>query len=532
MLKILIAQINTCVGDLEGNKKKIVDTIKSAREKGARIVVFPELATTGYPPKDLLLKNRFIQRNIEVVQEIIPETKGLTAIVGFVDQINNKLCNAAAIIHNGKPLGVQHKIHLPNYDVFDEKRYFTPGKKSLLWNIDGLIVGVNICEDIWVPHSPIEIQSAQGAQLIINISASPFHLGKTKERRDLISGKSKNSRVPIIYCNLIGGQDDLVFDGQSYVFNAEGKVIKAGAHFAEDFILVSDFSGKELRFTENISREALQAITLGIHDYVRKNSFEKVVIGLSGGIDSALTAVLAAEALGPENVVGVMMPGPFSSRSSVEDAQELSNNLGITTSTIPISDVYRQYLDTLTPFFAGKEKDLTEENIQARIRGNILMALSNKFNYLVLTTGNKSELAVGYCTLYGDMAGGFGAISDLPKTLVYKIAEYYNTIKGQEIIPRNIFTKAPSAELKPDQTDQDTLPPYEILDEILHQYIEENLPREVIIDKGFEEKTVSDVIRMIDHSEYKRKQAPPGIKLTPIAFGSGRRMPITNKFAG
>lgn len=532
MFKILLAQINTCVGDIDGNQRKVLDSLGFARENGAEVVVFPELTITGYPPKDLLMKQRFIERNTKALEEIIPHTKNITAVLGFVDVCHGRLHNAAAVIHNGELIGVQHKIHLPNYDVFDEKRYFTPGEKPLLFGIKGIKTGINICEDIWVAHSPVEIQAEMGARLIINISASPFHLGKIKERRELISAKAKKSRVPICYCNLVGGQDDLVFDGMSYVVNAAGTVIRAGAHFNEDFLLVDTFEGKEVVFTEDIAEQAYKAITLGIRDYVYKNSFEKVIIGLSGGIDSALTATLAAEALGPENVFGVMMPGPFSSKGSLDDAAELAKNLGIRTHIVPISDIYHAYLETLGPIFGNLPQDITEENIQARIRGNILMAMSNKFKSLVLTTGNKSELGVGYCTLYGDMAGGLAAISDLPKTMVYRVARHINAIKGGNVIPENTMTKPPSAELKPNQKDQDSLPPYEVLDEILHYYVEENRSVRAIIDMGFDEAVVRDVVRKVDHSEYKRQQAAPGIKLTPIAFGTGRRMPLTNKFFG
>lgn len=532
MTTILLAQINTCVGDLEGNKAKVLDSIKIAKEKDARIIVFPELTITGYPPKDLLLKQRFIEQNINTFHSIIPESKGITAVLGFVNKKDDNLYNAAGILHDGKLLGIEHKIHLPNYDVFDEKRYFTAGTESHIWNIDGLTIGVNICEDIWASKGPLETQADQGARLIINISASPFHLGKTGERRELISEKAKTSKVPVCYCNLVGGQDDLIFDGQSYVVNSDGQIVRAGAHFAEDWLLITDFQNGNIKFTTNIPADAFRAITLGIRDYTLKNSFKKVVIGLSGGIDSALTAALAAEAVGAENVVGILLPGPYSSKGSIEDSQKLAENLGIEVYKIPISDIYDSYMKTLNPHFAGRPQEITEENIQARIRGNILMALSNKFKYLVLTTGNKSELAVGYCTLYGDMAGGFAAISDLPKKMVYEVAEYINRLKGREIIPANILNKPPSAELKPDQKDQDTLPPYDMLDEILHYYIEENLSRDSIIAKGFDSEIVNDIIRKVDHSEYKRHQAAPGIKLTPIAFGTGRRMPITNKFFG
>ena len=468
MFKILLAQINTCVGDIDGNRKQILDCLDRGRKEKADVVVFPELTVTGYPPKDLLMKQRFIHQNTEALHSIIPETRGITAVLGFVDVEHGRLFNAAAVIHDGELIGIQHKIHLPNYDVFDEKRYFKPGTESRIFSIRGVKTGVNICEDIWAAHSPVEIQAGMGAELIINISASPFHLGKIKERRDLISAKAAASRVPICYCNLIGGQDDLVFDGMSYAVNKSGAVIKSGAHFSEDHIIVDSFEGDTLDYIENVPQQAFEAIKLGIRDYAHKNNFQKTVIGLSGGIDSALTATLAAEALGPENVLGILMPGPYSSKGSLDDAEELAKNLNIKTHTIPISGAYESFKNSLSPVFEGTQEDIAEENIQARVRGTILMGISNKFNYLVLTTGNKSELAVGYCTLYGDMAGGLAAISDLPKTMVYKVARHINESRGKDIIPVSTLTKPPSAELKPDQTDQDSLPPYDTLDQILH----------------------------------------------------------------
>jgi len=549
--KIAIAQINTTVGDLEGNANKVIKYIEEARQRKANMVIFPELTITGYPPKDLLLKPDFIQKNKHELERITKYAEGIAAIVGFVDftathrppsrniydissliEGQSNLYNAAALIQNKKIVGIQYKRHLPNYDVFDERRYFDTAKVCNVFELDGLKLGLNICEDIWMDDGPTDIQAKKGAHFIVNISASPFYAGKTRIRRDLIAKRAKENYLPIVYVNLVGGQDDLVFDGGSYVFNREGKLIAKCKHFEEDLLITGLESKKEISLKDDIIKNIHDALVLGIRDYVRKNGFNKVIIGLSGGIDSALTAALAVKALGAENVLGVLMPSKISSTSSVADAKKLAENLGIDYRIIPIAETYDAYIDTLANEFKNKKTDVTEQNIQARIRGNILMALSNKFGYLVLSTGNKSELAVGYTTLYGDMAGGLAVISDVPKTTVYELAEYINRVAGKDIIPKCIINKEPSAELALGQKDSDDIPPYNILDPILHYYIEENKSKDEIVAKGFDEALVSDIIYRVDHNEYKRKQAPIGIKITPKAFGFGRRMPITNKFKG
>jgi len=546
-IKIAIAQINPTVGDLDGNTKIIKGYIKKARKQGADVVVFPELAVTGYPPKDLVLKPLFIKKNLGKLAEIAGAARGIAAIVGFVDERDGNIYNAAGILKDGEIVGVQHKTNLPNYDVFDEMRYFKPAKPARerhVFEIGGTVFGVNVCEDVWVEHGPIEDQAKKGAKIVINISSSPFHAGKTKEREEILSRRAKENDVMVVYCNLVGGQDDLVFDGGSYVFNPTGEMVAQAERFREDLLVVDlaeelenggargRCEGDTAISDRDVTEEVFMALVLGIRDYVLKNGFEKVVIGLSGGIDSSLTAVLAVEALGKENVVGVSMPGRVTSKSSKDDARAIAENLGIGLKTIPIDRIFDAYMSTLKNEFKGKKEDVTEENVQARIRGNILMALSNKFGYLVLSTGNKSETAIGYTTLYGDMAGGIAVISDVPKTLVYRLAEYVNSIDsgGGEIIPRRIILKEPTAELRIGQKDSDSLPPYEVLDPILHAYIEDNKGIEEILAMGFDRRMVEDVIRMVDHNEYKRQQAPPGIRVTTKAFGTGRRMPITNAY--
>ena len=558
MIRIALAQVNPTVGDIDGNTAKIIEYIKKARNSGVDLVVFPELVITGYPPKDLLLKPSFIEANRRALAQILSETADIAVILGFVDHsdapfVSNiydisalpkkTLYNSAALLHDRKLIGIQHKMHLPNYDVFDEKRYFKPGTENRVFNVGksrhNLKLGINIREDIWVDgHGPTEKQVELGAELIVNISASPFYAGKSRLRRELIAMRARANKVPIAYVNLVGGQDELVFDGRSGIFNDKGALIAEGEQFKECLITSTldsapitppdEADRAEMRETE--IEEIFNALLLGIRDYVRKNGFRKVVIGLSGGIDSALTTVLATEALGAHNVVGVAMPSAITSSSSIEDAKRLAENLGIEFKVIPIIEAVNAYTRMLSKEFKDTTPDVTEENIQARIRGNVLMALSNKFGYLVLSTGNKSELAVGYCTLYGDMSGGLAAISDVPKTMVYKLAAYYNKLKGAEVIPHSIITKAPSAELRAGQKDTNSLPPYEVLDPILHAYIEENKSKEEIIEMGFDAEVVSEVIWKVDHNEYKRQQAPIGIKITPKAFGTGRRMPITNRY--
>lgn len=548
--RIVLSQINATVGDLDGNKQKILDSVRRAKNLDAKLVIFPELSITGYPPKDLLHRYDFLCKNREVVEEITKETSGIALILGFVDYyksekseetedisspfFNRKLVlhNSACLIQNCKLLGKVYKVHLPNYDIFDEKRYFSPGRESPLLQIEDVKIGINICEDIWFENGPFQEQVRKGAQIMVNISASPFYSGKRAIRKNIIASRAKKYDVPVLFVNMVGGQDELVFDGSSYVFNSNGALVEKGKSFEEDFIVIDSFDRSNIEFSEKPMENVFDALVLGTRDYVKKNGFSKVVLGLSGGIDSALTAVIAREALGKENVIALLMPGPFSSEGSLIDAKKLSKNLGIEYREINIENIYKSYLNSLKGYFENKKMDVTEENIQARIRGNILMAFANKFNYIVLTTGNKSELAVGYSTLYGDMAGGLAVLSDVPKTMVYELSRYYNKRKEQEIIPDEIITKTPSAELRANQKDSDDLPPYDILDRILELYIEMGLSTEDIINKGLDKKYVLDVVRRINKNEFKRKQAPIGLKIKPKSFGSGRRMPITNKFLG
>ena len=530
-MKIAIAQINTTVGDFEGNYKKIIGSINKARQLGVELLVFPELTITSYPPKDLLTKRSFINRNKDYLKRVINSCKNISIIVGFVDEYKGDIYNAAALIKNSKVIGICHKIHLPNYDVFDEKRYFKEGKEPKVFDLDGLKIGINICEDIWIEQGPVKRQKELGANIIINISASPFHVGKYKLRELIISNQAKRNKVPVAYCNLVGGQDDLIFDGRSYFFNDNGDLLAKAKSFEEDFLVLPEPKDyKKIHCEEDINQEILNALVLGIRDYFSKNNFKKAVIGLSGGIDSALTAVLAVKSLGKENVLGVTMPSKFSSKGSINDSEELAKKIGIEFDIIPIKEIFDVYVKTLSKRFEGAKFNVTEENIQARIRGNILMALSNKFGYLVLATGNKSELSVGYATLYGDMSGGLAVISDLFKTKVYELCRYINNKGGKRIIPNAIMTKEPSAELRENQKDSDSLPVYDVLDPILTAYIEEGQSKEDIIKAGFDKETVEKVINMVDRNEYKRQQAALGLRITPKAFGSGRRMPITNKW--
>jgi NAD+ synthase (glutamine-hydrolysing) len=530
-MKIAIAQINTTVGDIQGNFEKIISNIKKAKNEHADLVVFPELTLTGYPPRDLLIKNSFVKKNIEVLNNLVNYTENIAVIVGFVDEKNGKLFNAAAFISNKKIVEIYHKIHLPNYDVFDEKRYFNAGSVPSLFKFKGVKLGLTICEDIWVDNGPATDLSKNGAELIINISASPFHAGKEKIRLNVVAKQAKENNIPIVYCNLIGGQDDLIFDGRSYVINNKGKLIQQSKSFTEELSYISNFKDKaEIEFIENENESIYNALVLGVKDYFRKNGFKNTVIGLSGGIDSALTAAIAVDALGKNNVRGVTMPSKFSSTGSISDSLDLAENLEIPCDVIPIKDIYTSYLKTLKIQFANTKFNVAEENIQARIRGNILMALSNKFGYLVLTTGNKSESSVGYSTLYGDMAGGLAVISDVLKTKVYELSKYINEAKGKEIIPVSTITKPPSAELREDQKDSDSLPEYNILDPILKAYVEDDLGKEAIIDLGFKEATVTRIISLVDRNEYKRQQAALGLRITSRAFGQGRRMPITNRW--
>jgi NAD+ synthase (glutamine-hydrolysing) len=571
-LRIALAQINVTVGDLDGNKQKVLFYLDRARGLGVDLIAFPELVVTGYPPEDLLLKPAFIEANVKCLHEIVAETRGLAAIVGFVD-VREDLYNAAAVIYDGTLAGVYHKHYLPNYSVFDEDRYFQAGQTGSVFGIREATVGVSICEDIWHPTGPPQVQALHGdAQVLVNISASPYHTDKGRFRERMLATRAADNVAIVAFCNLVGGQDELVFDGHSVIFNEGGELVCRGRQFEEDLIVadleLEDVFRQRLRdprrrkarqdpesssttrvllseeeesleekpplperkVVERLDplAEIYQALSLGTRGYVRKNGFRKVVIGLSGGIDSALVAAIAADALGAENVTGVSMPSRYSSEASRSDAQQLADNLGTDFLTIPIDDIFQVYLDTLAQAFAGREPDVTEENIQARIRGNILMALSNKFNWLVLTTGNKSEMGVGYATLYGDMAGGFAVIKDVPKTLVYDLARYRNSLA--QVIPQRVLDKPPSAELRPDQRDTDSLPPYDMLDPLLHAYVEEDRELPEILAMGFDEATVKRVMTMVDRSEYKRRQSPPGVRITPRAFGKDRRLPITNKF--
>jgi len=553
IIRVSVAQLNLTVGDLNGNTEKIIESIKKAENLNSDVIIFPELSITGYPPEDLLLKSKFIQDNLKKLEEIKKEVNNIIAIVGFVDKVENNLYNSAAIIYNKKIYGIYHKIFLPNYSVFDEKRYFKSGNEILIFNFDKIIFSVEICEDIWHFNGPIKEASQNGAKIIFINNASPYYLGKIKEREEIIISQAKKNNLFIVYTNLVGGQDEIVFDGQSRIVDNLGNII-AGADAFKEEILNADLNIPESEIklkniieipkkivpkTQIISKkpellkpeeEVYKALILGLKDYILKNGFQKVVIGLSGGIDSSLVATLAVDTLGNENVIGVFMPSRYTSKESEEDVEELVKNLKIRLIKISIEPIYEVYLKILKPHFLDKKEDITEENLQARIRGNILMALSNKFGWLVLATGNKSEMSTGYATLYGDMAGGFAVLKDVPKTLVYKLANYRNSIGY--VIPQRVLVKAPTAELKFNQKDSDTLPEYELLDSILKLYIEEDKEFEEIVGKGFDAEIVKKVLNMVDKSEYKRRQAPPGIKITPKAFGKDRRMPITNKYRG
>lgn len=591
-VRIAMAQINTTVGDLEGNTTKTIEGIQRAKEENVDMVTFPELTITGYPPQDLLLKPQFLTDNRDMLDRIIDHTRDITAIVGFVDQ-KNDIYNSAAVIHDRQLLGVQHKVYLPNYGVFDENRYFQAAEETqAIYQISDVIFGVNVCEDIWYPEGPMVMQALSGADLILNISASPYYVGKPTYREKMIAVRAVDSVVVVAYNNLIGGQDRLIFDGGGLIVSQTGQILAQGKLFEEDFIVadidLNDVSVSKLndprhrkavlemkmndismchRITaEPVARdqhrsplpsgqanskstpdkddevvlspkmrelrEIYDALTLGLRDYVWKNGFRKVVVGLSGGIDSAMVATIAADALGSENVLAVLMPGPYSSQGSIDDAKALVESLGIQHHVIPITPIYEAFVGQLAEAFEGRTPDVAEENIQARCRGTVLMALSNKFGSLTMTTGNKSEVSVGYATLYGDMAGGLGIISDVPKTTVYALAEYRNIIAGFDLIPRNTIKKAPSAELSEDQKDSDNLPEYHILDNILKAYIEHDKSIDDIIALGFDPEMVKDVIRKVDHSEYKRQQAAPALKVSTKAFGPDRRLPITNKYKG
>ena len=574
-LRIALAQLNPTVGDLEGNLKKMQDCLERANSINADILAFTELTITWYPPEDLLLKPQFIEDNLKILDKFVKQVKGLVAVVGFIDK-QDDIYDAAAVIYDKKTRGIYHKMYLPNYGVFDENRYFAPGSEQRIYQWGNLKFGVNVCEDIWYANGPASVQAVGGAELLVNISASPYHRGKGKMREQMMSTRASDNAVFVAYCNQVGGQDELVFDGHSVLCDPKGNVVAAGKPFSEDFIVsdidLDDVQRAQLRSpmrrkqrkiikeetasvkitkipdlkTKNKKpeipvhkivsfdpvEEVYEALKLGVKDYVTKNGFGKVVIGLSGGIDSSLVAVIAVDALGKENVTGVFMPSEFSSKESLEDAEILAKNLGIRFIDLSISPMFSEYLKVLSKPFENKARDVTEENLQARIRGNLLMALSNKFGCMVLTTGNKSEISTGYATLYGDMAGGFAVIKDVPKTLVYELSKFINRKSKIEKIPERVITKEPTAELRPNQKDTDSLPPYETLDPILKAYVEEDKSFNEIVKQGFDKEIVKKVIRLVDTSEYKRRQAPPGIKITPRAFGKDRRMPITNRYKG
>jgi len=568
-LRVALAQINPTVGDFEGNVRRIVDAMDRARAAGAALVAFPELAVPGYPPEDLVFKPAFIEANLRALDDVARASRGLTAVVGFIDR-RDDVFNAAAVLHDGTRAGVYHKQFLPNYGVFDENRYFQAGTETSVFDLGPTTFAVNICEDIWYPTGPTTAQALAGAEVVVTVNGSPYHAGKAHFREKMIATRAADDLVCLAFVNMVGGQDELVFDGASLVVDERGEVIARGRQFQEDLVLAdldldavfrarlhdSRRRKEKLRASTPVARVALpplpapvpaplpprevpslppvaevfEALVLGTRDYVRKNGFKRVVVGLSGGIDSSLVAAIAVEALGRENVTGVTMPSPYSSAGTRRDARRLARNLGIEFLSLPITGVFTAFRRALAPPFKGLKEDVTEENIQARIRGTLLMALSNKFGWMVLTTGNKSEAGVGYATLYGDMAGGFAVIKDVPKMLVYDLARHVNERAGRDVVPESVFTRAPSAELRPGQTDQDTLPPYPVLDAILEAYVEEDRSVADIAARGFDPETVRKVVRMVDANEYKRRQGPIGVKITPRAFGRDWRLPIVNRF--
>jgi NAD+ synthase (glutamine-hydrolysing) len=540
-MKIGFAQLNPTVGDLRGNFEKIRRAYDRLSAAGADLILTPELSITGYPPQDLVYKSRFVPQTLEMVHELHKHVGEAALLVGFVDRNEDRgkpFHNSAALLEKGKPIRKTHKSLLPTYDVFDEDRYFQPAACVEPLDVGGKKVGVTICEDIWTEHylprplydvEPVRGLIDRGAEIIVNLSASPFNLHKPAIRHEMVGALARAYKRPIFYCNAVGGNDQLVFDGNSIAMNSSGALIAQLRSFAEDEAVIDTESTSVVQFREGSTPEDLfAALSLGLRDYLYKCGFKSAVLGLSGGIDSAVVAVIAANALGPENVVGVSMPTQYSSPGSIEDARALARNLGIKYHEIPITKTFQALKEQFSEIFREKPEDVTEENMQPRLRAVTLMALSNKFGHLVLSTGNKSELAVGYCTIYGDMAGGLAVISDVPKTMVYELARWIN--REREIIPRSTIEKPPSAELKPNQKDQDTLPPYDVLDEILRLYVEENLSARDIIAHGFDEKTVRWVQRRVDLNEYKREQAAPGLRVTTRAFGVGRRMPIAQKY--
>jgi len=535
-LRLALAQVNATVGDIAGNVRKVFAACDRAREAGAHLVVFPEMVLPGYPPEDLLLRSSFVEENLAAWKEVAGSVRGVAVVAGFVDRdAGGRVFNAAGVAAGGRTLGVYRKMHLPNYGVFDEMRYFRRGTEPMVFPVGDARVGITICEDIWVRRGPVAREAKEGANLILNISASPYHAGKWEERRDLVAAHARRTGLPVAYCNLVGGQDELVFDGGSMVVAPKGEVIARAAMFAEDLLLCEIGGPSEGGLVAPIpppEEEIFRALVLGTRDYAEKNRFPGAIIGLSGGIDSSLVAAVAAEALSPSRVLGVTLSSPYTSRESVEDAHALAQRLGIRCLDLSIAEAFAALGRTLAEPFAGHPSDATEENLQARIRGTILMALSNKFGDLVLTTGNKSEMSVGYATLYGDMAGGFAVIKDVFKTTVYRVSRWYNGYRGRDVIPERVLTKPPSAELRPGQKDSDSLPEYDVLDPILKMYVEMDRSVPELAAAGYPEEVVRRVVQLVDRSEYKRRQAPPGVKITPRALGKDRRMPITNRSNG
>ena len=558
-LRVALAQLNLVVGDLTGNVDRIVGAMKAAEADGCDLVAFPELSIPGYPPEDLLLKPAFVVDNREALDRVAAAAGRCATVVGFVDADGDDLYNALAVCHDGQVVGTYRKRRLPNYEVFDERRYFTNGSEPLeLYRIGGVRVGVTICEDAWAADGPVADTGRGGAEVVVNLNGSPFHAGKVHEREAMLSERALEAGCPILYVNLVGGQDELVFDGASLVVDESGTVVTRAAQFVECLFVtdvevparvqpaagalrVVDVSGPQAEAPVVVApaapllgpdREVYEALVLGTRDYVTKNGFGDVVIGLSGGVDSSIVATIAVDALGPERVHGVLMPSRYSSEHSVTDAQRLVENLGIDSRLITIEPAFRAFTEMLAPSFDGREPDLTEENLQSRIRGVTLMALSNKFGWLVLTTGNKSESAVGYSTLYGDTAGGFAVIKDVPKLLVYRLCRDRNHRAGRELVPEAVLVKPPSAELRPDQRDDQSLPPYEELDPIIEAYVEHDRTAGELIESGFDPATVQRIVRLIDLAEYKRRQTPPGVRITTKAFGKDRRLPITNRYRG
>jgi NAD+ synthase (glutamine-hydrolysing) len=575
-LRVALAQINTTIGDMDANVRKAVEWARRARDAGADVVSFPELTVTGYPPEDLLLRSGFVEENLEALGVLVTACRGITVVVGFVDREGEAIYNAAAVIDDGSLAYVYRKQRLPNYGVFDEKRYFSSGAENPVLALAGVGVGVNVCEDIWFPGDPTQAQAAGGAQVIVNINGSPYHAGKVHTRQEMLAQRARDYGVWVCYTNQVGGQDELVFDGGSMVINPDGELVARAAMFEEELLVCdigvedaprsygtrawreigkyeNDPSIKRLTLstapgdagkppmeprvapTPSYEGEVYSALVLATRDYLRKTGFEKALIALSGGIDSTLVAAVAVDAIGAENVVGVSMPSRYSSEGSIRDAKALAENLGVPLLVIPIEAAHASYLEMLERPFAQMgytEPGVAEENVQSRIRGNLIMALSNRLGYIVLTTGNKSEFATGYATLYGDMSGGYAVIKDVPKTLVYSVSRYRNTLGARAVIPESVLTKPPSAELKPGQLDQDTLPPYDVLDPIIDAFVEDNKSGDEIVAMGFERATVERIVQMIIRNEYKRRQAPPGVKITPRAFGRDWRLPIAHRYRG